>query len=958
MAAEKVLSMQAGELRKLTSVLATAAGGQGQIVMVKGAVATGKTQLLGAFAERVHELQGVMLVADGSRAECTLPLALISQIVLAGQLPDDAADRLLASAAAHLDGRGVEGDVGAGSARIGIEVARVAHELCSTLIEMSKVRLVVVAVDDAHLADSQSMHVLLYLMRRIRQASIMIVFTEPIEPYLGGHRLHVEVARHRVHEIRLSPLSEADVAELAFDLLGCARPGLVGSVMKLSGGNPLLVEALLDEERDRAAADEPSADSRPSYLDAALDVVHRFEEWVVDVARAVAVLGTASSPELIDRIVGLGTVSCARAVQVLDDAGLILDHRFRVAAVGTALLQTTPAPVRSRLRRDAAEVMYRAGRPAPEVAELLLAADTAADTPPDQWALDVLREAASIAVANSDTETAHRCLDLALRVCATPHERLSITVALGRLQWTRNPAAAALRLDSMTGPLLAGDLSSQDAATVGRHLIWRGDAAGAATALEQIERAADRQGAAEVRLAYRAAFGMRRAGAEEPAGEARPRVGDAVPAAAVPAVAADLAREVTSPLARATGALATAVYRGGREEVLTSANHLLASLQLNLSSIEVAAAALYSLVYNDKLDMAVARCEPLIEEATRCGATSWVAVLGSVRAEIALRQGDLAMSEARARAALATMPAHGWGIYVGSPLGIMIAANTAMGRHDVAASVARQIVPRAMFETVAGARYLFARGQLQLADGRVLAALGDLPACGRVLRDLDMDRPAIMPWRSELAQVYLRVGKVRTARNLVTEQLERHGDIGSRTRGMSLRVLADCGDLRQRPALLRESIVLLQSAGDRFALATALCRLSQAHHELGEFSRARILAHRAGREAMSCHADGVAADAALIEGEGYVEVAEQCRPVGPQVLSDAERRVATLAALCHTNREIGQQLFITPSTVEQHLTRVYRKLNVHGRRDLPAGLPMILQRSGVTGDELLVAKAD
>jgi DNA-binding CsgD family transcriptional regulator/type II secretory pathway predicted ATPase ExeA len=55
-------------------------------------------------------------------------------------------------------------------------------------------------------------------------------------------------------------------------------------------------------------------------------------------------------------------------------------------------------------------------------------------------------------------------------------------------------------------------------------------------------------------------------------------------------------------------------------------------------------------------------------------------------------------------------------------------------------------------------------------------------------------------------------------------------------------------------------------------------------------------------------------------------------------LSDAELRVATLAAAGRTNREIAAKLFVTVSTVEQHLTRIYRKLRVNGRADLPAWL--------------------
>jgi DNA-binding CsgD family transcriptional regulator len=56
------------------------------------------------------------------------------------------------------------------------------------------------------------------------------------------------------------------------------------------------------------------------------------------------------------------------------------------------------------------------------------------------------------------------------------------------------------------------------------------------------------------------------------------------------------------------------------------------------------------------------------------------------------------------------------------------------------------------------------------------------------------------------------------------------------------------------------------------------------------------------------------------------------------VLTNAERRIAILAASGNTNREIAKQLFVTSSTVEQHLTRVFRKLKLKHREELPAGL--------------------
>jgi Bacterial regulatory proteins, luxR family len=39
-----------------------------------------------------------------------------------------------------------------------------------------------------------------------------------------------------------------------------------------------------------------------------------------------------------------------------------------------------------------------------------------------------------------------------------------------------------------------------------------------------------------------------------------------------------------------------------------------------------------------------------------------------------------------------------------------------------------------------------------------------------------------------------------------------------------------------------------------------------------------------------------------------------------------------------TNREIAQQLFVTPATEETHLTRVYRKLVLDGRTGLAGAL--------------------
>jgi DNA-binding NarL/FixJ family response regulator len=52
------------------------------------------------------------------------------------------------------------------------------------------------------------------------------------------------------------------------------------------------------------------------------------------------------------------------------------------------------------------------------------------------------------------------------------------------------------------------------------------------------------------------------------------------------------------------------------------------------------------------------------------------------------------------------------------------------------------------------------------------------------------------------------------------------------------------------------------------------------------------------------------------------------------VLSDREREIALLAAEGRSSRDIGEALFVSVRTVDNHLRRVYEKLGVSGRAEL------------------------
>jgi DNA-binding CsgD family transcriptional regulator len=64
---------------------------------------------------------------------------------------------------------------------------------------------------------------------------------------------------------------------------------------------------------------------------------------------------------------------------------------------------------------------------------------------------------------------------------------------------------------------------------------------------------------------------------------------------------------------------------------------------------------------------------------------------------------------------------------------------------------------------------------------------------------------------------------------------------------------------------------------------------------------------------------------------------ERGRPAsGWDSLTPTEARVVELVAQGHSNREIGELLFVSPRTVQSHLTRTFAKLGVSGRTELAA----------------------
>ena len=130
-------------------------------------------------------------------------------------------------------------------------------------------------------------------------------------------------------------------------------------------------------------------------------------------------------------------------------------------------------------------------------------------------------------------------------------------------------------------------------------------------------------------------------------------------------------------------------------------------------------------------------------------------------------------------------------------------------------------------------------------------------------------------------------------------------------------------------AQLAGAAAAYRALGLGFDADRALLVLGRAQRRAKKRAAARqcLQAARAGFEALGCPGWARAAAAELDRVSGR-------RPAPAGGLTPGERRVAELAAAGLPNKEIAAQLYLSVSTVEAHLSRVYAKLGVRSRAQL------------------------
>jgi len=186
----------------------------------------------------------------------------------------------------------------------------------------------------------------------------------------------------------------------------------------------------------------------------------------------------------------------------------------------------------------------------------------------------------------------------------------------------------------------------------------------------------------------------------------------------------------------------------------------------------------------------------------------------------------------------------------------------------------------------------------------------------------------------ELVEAAVRTGNPRLADDALGRLTETTRAIGTEVgRGIEAcsRALVSEGDAADR--YYREAI-------DRLGQARRRPELARAHLLYGEWLR-RQRRRRDARDQLRTaftmfDAMGMQAFAARARAE-LSATGEQARPHGPteaKGLTAQEVQVARLVADQLTNREIAARLFLSASTVEYHLRKIFRKLGVTSRSQL------------------------
>ncbi|MFS0894632.1 AAA family ATPase [Microbacterium sp. 179-I 3D3 NHS] len=240
-----------------------------------------------------------------------------------------------------------------------------AQALRRVIDEKSRDDALLIAVDDAHWADEESMDALRLVLERTAGDRLLVAVAS--RPLTGSEHLPWRGLRDRldgVAVVRLDGIALAEAAQIVGSSSPTADARTVERLWRHTDGNPMYLRSLLGQY---SWEDLRDADELPAPVEVARDLDARLSAFDADAAallRAIAIVG----PSWVDRLDAAAIAEiddAATAVEILLSSGLLVarsggaltDVRIVHALVRAAIHQSIPADERRRGHLRAAAVL-------------------------------------------------------------------------------------------------------------------------------------------------------------------------------------------------------------------------------------------------------------------------------------------------------------------------------------------------------------------------------------------------------------------------------------------------------------------------------------------------------------------------------------------------------------------------------------------------------------------------
>ncbi len=796
------------------------------------------------------------------------------------------------------------------------------------------------AVDDAHWLDEESLQWLEFLSDRLTGLPVVLLL---------AHRPHERSALTRIalranEVVRPRPLGPVAVRTMVRRVLlhrasRAAEPDerFCAAVLDRSGGNPFYLRWMLDVARERgltaAAADVESVDTlTPRHV--VLYLAERLAglgPTARRLAHAIAVLGPGRALVDATRLAGLPTAEAKRQYDRLCNASILTFGStvdFRHPIIRSAVYDDIEPSRRSDLHLDAARLLQERHAAPDAVAAHLLDVHTAGDP----WVVDRMCAAAEAALASGLAATAARYLGRAVAEPPPLDRQCRVRLRHGQALALGQVAAALPELREAYHQAPDDVLLTEAAVALAKthgYADQLGDGVRLLdTALDRCAGEPLRQRLLAEQLLWAAWW------ADDPLRADRMDLLDRI----APPLAGDT--EVERLLIALHGW--SLVLRGRpRAEGLATVERVLRRGVVFADvdeGMEVATMTAFTHLYSGEAGTSHALFDQAIEEFEQHGwRGTHLAFAHANRGHSALLLGRLHDAVADADIALRLAVRSG----TGTPAewfatGTLVEALLARGDVDRAAATCAdrgygEHRPDAVVMPVPKAVV----GALHLAQGDHRRAASALREAGQWLDAAPMPNPAVCGWRFDLVRA-LRHSAPREAQQVASDAV-RLADLfaDATTRGRAFRALASTEPDAVAP--LRESARLLRDTPNRWQYLRTLADLGTALVHSGNPGDARRTITEAVALADECSAPALRHD--LARQLGHLGATAE-RPPRVNALSPRLRRVADLAAEGRSEAEIAHEVVLSLDTVRELLLDAHNLLGTDSR----AGLRRALSR--------------